>query len=406
MYLGYARDFCTQGVLVWNHHSIVYRIRSGRRKLINSKAQEKMMSPRTAAIALLFALMAISPVYADDDSSARPLIEGELDTGLSTDRIFRSDDPTAEITDLYAEAALAVKLNAANWLAFNLGLTFEPVLDPQASTDRYFGDHGLYVDTLNIQIENAGFIAVAGKFGPGFGTAWDVTPGIYGTGFAEDYELSEMVGFGTAYAFDAGAPGVITIGGNVFFMDDTFLSGSAFTKRGRNLASAGGPGNTGRLNNFSLTVDGSDIPAVEGLNWHLGYVHLGAGAGDISAVNGFAAGLVRETELGNGVAIGWNTEIAYFDGANGSKDKALYLTGGLSVAKGPWHGEASATLRRTNYFAGGRDNDLLAQVSGGYEFENGVDLSLGYAFARQAGVRSHTVGFRLTKAFEFSIPRN
>jgi hypothetical protein len=365
-----------------------------------------MISPKAAAIALLLASVVNSPVYADDDGGAKPLLEGELETGLSTDWNFSSDDPTAEIVDLYAEAALAVKFNAANWLAFNLGLTLEPVLDPLASTDRYFGDHGIYVDTLNIQIEHAGFMAVAGKFGAGFGTAWDVTPGIYGTDFAEDYELSEMIGFGVAYSFDAGAQGVVTIGGNVFYADKTFLSDSAFTLRGRNMVSAGGPNNTGKLNNFSLTVDGFDIPSVEGLNWHLGYVHLGAGAGDISDVNGFAAGLVRETELGNGVAIGWNTEIAYFDGANGAKDNALYLTGGLSVAKGPWHGEVSTTLRRTDHFSGGRDNDLLAQVSGGYEFENGVDLSLGYAFARQAGVRSHTVGFRLSKAFEFSIPRN
>jgi hypothetical protein len=157
-----------------------------------------MMSPKAAAIALLLASVVNSPVYADDDGGAKPLLEGELETGLSTDWNFSSDDPTAEIVDLYAEAALAVKFNAANWVAFNLGLTLEPVLDPLASTDRYFGDHGLYVDTLNIQVEHAGFMAVAGKFGPGFGTAWDVTPGIYGTDFAEDYELSEMIGFGAA----------------------------------------------------------------------------------------------------------------------------------------------------------------------------------------------------------------
>lgn len=364
------------------------------------------MSPKFAAIALLLATTAYSPAYAEDGESTKPLIEGELETGLSSDWTFQSDDPTAEIIDLYAEAALAVKLNAANWLAFNLGLTFEPVLDPQASTDRYFGDHGLYVDTLNIQVEHAGFMAVAGKFGAGFGTAWDVTPGIYGTNFTEDYEYSEMIGFGGAYSFDAGAPGVITLGGNVFFMDDTFLSDSAFAKRGRNSVSSGGPGNTGRLDNFSFTIDGSDIPAVDGLAWHLGYVHLHAGVGDVSDVNGFAAGLVRETELGNGITFGWNTEVAYFDGANGANDEALYLTGGLSVVNGPWHGEVSATLRRTDYAAGGRDNDLLTQVSGGYEFENGVDLSLGYVMSREAGERSHTVGLRLSKAFAFSVPRD
>jgi hypothetical protein len=54
-----------------------------------------IMSPKAAAIALLLASVVNSPVYADDDGGAKPLLEGELETGLSTDGTFSSDDPTA-----------------------------------------------------------------------------------------------------------------------------------------------------------------------------------------------------------------------------------------------------------------------------------------------------------------------
>lgn len=366
------------------------------------------MKKLLASVAIAACLLPASAFAADEvvvDEDLKPLIEGELEVGLSGDWIFRSDDPTAEIVDLYPEAALAVTFNATQWLAFNLGLTLEPVLDPLPSVDRYFGDVGLYVDTLNVQVELGNLTLVGGKFAPGFGTAWDITPGVYGTEYAGDYELAEMIGFGAAYAFDASGAGTITLGGNVFFVDNSFLSDSAFTRRGRNTVAAGGPGNTGRLDNFSVTLDGSDIPSIEGFSWHLGYVHLSAGLGDISDINGFAAGFAKETELDSGITLGFNGEVAVFDGYNGANDDAVYVTGGLSFANGPWHGEAAATMRQVRYFGGGRDNDFMAQVSAGYEFESGIDLSAGYGFFRAGGVDSHALGIRLSKSFEFEVPR-
>ncbi|MEZ5808902.1 MAG: hypothetical protein R3D65_14670 [Zhengella sp.] len=362
-----------------------------------------------ASMAFAACLFPASVLAEEDDrrrgEGPRPLIEGEFEVGLSSDWIVRSDDPDAEILDLYPEAELTVTFNPAQWLAFNLGLTLEPVLDPLPSVDRYFGDVGLYVDTLNVQVDLGNLNLTGGKFAPGFGMAWDVTPGVYGTEYAEDYELAEMIGFGAAYAIDAGGAGTITLGGNVFYLDDTFLSDSAFTRRGRNTVAAGGPGNTGRLDNFSFTLDGSDIPSIEGFSWHLGYVHLSAGPGDISDVNGFAAGLAKETELDSGITLGVNGEVAVFDGYNGANDDAVYVTGGLSFANGPWHGEAAATMRQVRYFGGGRDNDFMAQLSAGYEFDNGVDLSAGYGFFREGGEASHALGLRLSKSFAFEIAR-
>ncbi len=355
----------------------------------------------------LASILATSPALADEtaDNQAKPLVSGELELDFAADWTLDSGDPTAEIVDLYPEGALAIAFNPTHWLAVNLGLTFEPVLDPQPSTNRYFGDLGLYVDTLNIEIEKNGASLVAGKFGPGFGQAWEVTPGVYGTGFAEDYELSEMIGFGVAYEFDAGNAGMISVGGNVFFADTSILSDSAFTSRGRTSLTAGGPGNTGKPNNFSITLDGFAIPAMDGLSWHTGYVHLSAGAGDVSDVNGVAVGALYESTLSGGIRLGLNGELAYFDGVGGTGDRAFYATGGVSLANGPWHAEFATTFRQTRYFAGGSDNDFLAQASAGYRFENDFDVSAGYVITRESGVTSHTAGLRIAKSFGFEIAR-
>lgn len=359
------------------------------------------------ALAASTALVCAAPVLADDGQqeaeAAKPLIAIELELGFATDWTFASTDPAAKLIDAYPEAALAITLNATDWLAFNLGLTLEPVFDPV--NDRFFGDLGLYADTLNAQVFLGGLTVTAGKFAPGFGTAWDVTPGVFGTGFAEDYELSEALGFGVAHEFKAGAAGTITAGANLFYADNTVLSESLFTIRGRTTVGAGGPGNTGKLNNYSFTLDGSGIASLEGFTWHLGYMHLARGLGDISDVNAFVAGLGIERELSSGWAVGWNGEVMLATGWNGARDKALYVTNGLSFAKDSWHFELAGTVRQIRYFAGGRDNDLLAQASAGYEFENGIDVSLGYAMAREAGDTSHTLGLRLSKTFEYEVAR-
>lgn len=345
-----------------------------------------------------------SPVLAQDEETPGvfPFIEGTLDLEIGNDLTFSSDDPANELNDLFFTGELAVLLGLTPWLSINGGLTLESVLDPLPMTDRYFGDLGLYVDTLNVQIDVENVSVVAGKYGPGFGTAWDVTPGIYGTDFAEDYELSEMIGAGASVTFENMYLGTIAFGANAFFVDTTVFSDSAFTRRGRVRLADGGVGNTERLNNFSITVDGSDIPAAEGLFWHAGFSHLAMGAGDVSDQNGYVFGLGTERELPSGFVITLNGEIAYFDGAGGTNDNATYLVGGFSIANGPWHGELSGTARTIDVAGGPNVNDYIAQVSGGYEFDNGIDLSAGIATWRDGGVRGHTFGVRLTKSLEFS----
>lgn len=361
-----------------------------------------------AAALFLSAIAGATAAHAADETQPAekaqaetyPFIEAELETTLGNDLVFRSDDPGAEINDFYPEAALALRFGLTPNLSVNAGLTLEPVLDPTPFEDRVFGDLGLYVDTLNLQAETGGFTFVAGKFGPGFGRAWDNTPGVYGTDLVEDYELSEQIGFGAAYAF-TGAYGTHTLGANVFFADTTVLSDSAFTRRGRTYRSDGGAGNTERLDNFSVTLDGAEFGAMPGFSYHLGYRHLSAGEGDAASESGFVGGVAQELELG-GATLGLTAEAAWFDNFGGTLDEALYLSGGLSLVRGPWHGELAATLRRFAFDAGGHRNDRLVQVSGGYGFDNGFDVSLGYALARAEDLDAHVFGVRLSKTFSYS----
>lgn len=50
----------------------------------------------------------------------------------------------------------------------------------------------------------------------------------------------------------------------------------------------------------------------------------------------------------------------------------------------------------------GTQRDHSAQASLGYTFDNGIDISGGYAQLRAAETDFHVRGFRLTKSFEFA----
>lgn len=101
-----------------------------------------------------------------------------MELELGNDWFFRSDDPDSELNDLFLTATLGFAVHFNPWLALNVGLTLEPVDDPRPRKNRTFGDLGLYADTLNLETTLGGVTLTAGKFGPGFGTAWDITPGI------------------------------------------------------------------------------------------------------------------------------------------------------------------------------------------------------------------------------------
>jgi hypothetical protein len=359
--------------------------------------QTLQMTALVCGLALL-----CGPVAAEEAEPAPeyPFVEGTLDLGLGNDWVFHSDDPGNEINDLFFEGALAARFGLTPVFSINTGLTLEAVEDPQPFRDRFLGDIGLYVDTLNLQADIGKATLIAGKFGPGFGTAWEVTPGIYGADFAEDYELAEQIGFGAAYRFETAGMGTHTLGANIFFADTSVLSDSIFTRRGRLSTADGGAGNTGRLDNFSLTLDGEEFPALPGFSYHLGYRRLSAGLGDARDENGYVAGVVREAEFA-GLTLAGNAEAAYFTGFGGSEDNALYLTAGLAIKRGPWHGEVSGTLRRLDLAGGGEQTDRLMQLSAGHEWENGVDLSAGYGYTRVEEIDSHVLGLRLTKSFDF-----
>ena len=328
-----------------------------------------------------------------------PRVSGEAAFEVQNDYHFSSDDPANELDQLSVTVEPEVTVAFTDALSFTAGFVFEVVRDPASGEHHILEDHGLYAEQIFASYRIDSATLMAGKFNPAFGAGWDAAPGIYGTDFAEDYELTERIGLGGSYALEVGGLGEHTLSAAVFFADTTFLSDSVFTARGDTQESDGGAGNTEMLNNFAIAADGG-VPGLDGVTYHLGFQRQEPGIDGNTAQIGMAAALTGKLEFGS-ITVAPVIEYAYFSGFEGqSGAKRHYITTGVEVAHGPYAASVSHTWRGIRE-AGGDENDHLYTVSLGYRFENGISADIGWRRGREAGVTTDTFGTFIGYALTF-----
>ncbi len=340
-----------------------------------------------------------------------PLIKGEFQTRIQSDYTYRSKEKSQELSDTFTKTELGLALEVTEELSIRTKFKLEPVRSPDG--DRFFGDHGLWMEELAVKYENDNFSIFAGKFNPRFSFGYDKAPYIYGRDFVEDYETTEKIGFGGSIKAAPEGWGEHALSGALFFQDSTVLSNSVFTRprfddprtdRPRRLRERdGGVGNTRSLESFTLSLDGEKMPFAEGLEYTLGYRYLKRGATESFDEKAFVAGLAYEFEIAEDVTLTPMVEYADFRKFEGADASARYLTGSLLLEYGPWSASTSYTDRRLKFRGEepSRSNDNLYQVTLGYTFDFGLGLYVGWKTQKVEGIRSDTLGLMALYGYSF-----
>lgn len=363
-----------------------------------------MKSPSISAAAIL-AAMAATPAAAAD--SYGKWVSGELSVELQHDHIVDSDDGAGG-SDTYATIELGTRLHLTNRLSLDLGLTLEPVTDPDPDDDRVFGGHGGYVDTLQLRYEGETWFVHGGKFTAAFGLDQGLFPGLYGDTFSAGYELVERLGAGGGVEFAIPDVAKLALAAAVFTRDNTALSGSLFTGRERLRADDGGPGNTDLPESFSLVLDVGDIEAAPGLSVRASLLHQAAGEGDDSGQWAFGIGGAWEFDLGDDWTITPVIDYVHaIDALGVDAPEALsgaaenYLTAGIAIAYGPWNAAVSGGRRWDSRPGEDGADDHFVQVSAGYEFDFGVSVDVGWLHLDQGDVTTQGVGVLVSYGLAF-----
>lgn len=360
------------------------------------------------ALALMSGAMATPVLAGGEGGGVYPRFEGELSVELESDHTFRSDTPDSKITDTYPTIELGGGLLFSPNFSVQGTFVLEPVEVPPGAApgdDLFFDDVGGYVEELYAQFLFGPVRLFAGKFDAAFGQAWDLTPGIYGTDFAEEYELVERVGAGFGVSVQATVVGDLDLTASLFTMDTSQLSRSIFAKRDQVKTSDGGAGNSGELDSFSITLDGRNIPMLSGIAWHLGYSHQEKGktADDLSDETGLVAGLYGSHKLSDTISLEWVGEIAQLQNVGGGPDDVTYYTlGGVLTFSERYNLAIAHTTRSFDIAAGADIDDTNTQFSVGMEIHDGWSLDVGYKITEENNVESETVGVLLAKTFAFN----
>lgn len=337
------------------------------------------------------------------EGPAFPTLRGEIWIELQSDSDL---DSTARDSYLTVEPTLSIGLSSH--FSIQAGFVLEPVSDPRPGSDRWFEGEGLFVETFFLRWEQGRFSLHAGKFNPAFGFAWSLAPGIYGADFAEDYELTERVGFGGTLEFGNAAVGRHRLGADAFFVDTSPLSRSLLHDRGRMRRSDGGPSNTESLEAFSVTLRGGEIPRLPGLTYNLGFANQHRADAGGRSERDAVAGLTYGFSLVEDLEIELLSEYAHRHHAEGEKEHRHYFTQSAAAYWGGWNVALSYTGRWIQGREEGTRRDFLLQASAGYAWEVGaggrfgvLGTDVGWRRAREDGLRGDGLGVLVSYALAF-----
>lgn len=353
-------------------------------------------------------LVGAGSALADEAFEKALFLDVVIPVEVQFDGNFKTDTPGGSNIDLFTTTEPEVTVGLLPGLTLFIHGVLEPMRDAKPGENRFFRSHGLLLEDLYLQYKATlvkdgphmlGVRVWGGKFTPNFGFAWDAAPGIYGTDFVEDYEKTERIGFGGALSLQHAALGTHTLSASTFILDRTVFSGSVITKRTRTRLADGGPSNTRGLKSFHVALEGEKIPGLEGLTYHASFIRQYDRSGRYET--GFAIGLGHAFEAG-AFTISPLIEFVRMHNAEGvSGQNHNFLTTSVKVERKGWHAALSHTLRHANMPGAGTTRDNLVQVSGGYSFENGLGIEVGWSHRNEDSIGTHTIGVLFTYELSF-----
>jgi hypothetical protein len=344
---------------------------------------------------------------------------GRLLLTLQSDQTLNSAHGVKPFNNTYSEPELEGYVNIGQYFSINSLVKMEQVRTVTESSA--LRSEGAYVEQIYGMFSFNPVEVYGGKIHPRFAKGWDATPGLYGTDFDEDYELTEKIGVGGAITADFVGTHKLSV--ESFFNDTTFLSNSLFSRPnindgdmlrpGHARRTDGGAGNTGDFNNFDVVLEGGDLPHLKGLSYNLGWSRQKHGNADERNENAYVAGLAWEVPMTSRMTIVPMFEYAHITSQGGGDITVDYITIGLGAELGlGWSASAHATIRPVDDHAASDDyTDHLFGFSVGYDLGarlkkfapllDGLGIEAGYKHERVAREDLNTIGAVLTYARKF-----
>jgi len=348
------------------------------------------------------------------DECTGPCLNYSNTTDLTAAWLHSDDGTVAKSNFLLPSSETNLQFKANDTFSLIANIVSEQVIEAEAGKDQIFNGLGTYVDVLQAQLDFDNVSLWAGKIHPAFGRAWDVTPGLHGTDLAENYELAERLGGGASINFDMGGLSN-TLQASAFTSDRSVLSESLFHNRGRKSLSDGGAGNASGVSSIALALDGclgaeTDACYDDGkFGYQIAARFQKAGEDGNGHEVGLSASANSSFDLSEESKLKLFGEAVWFKNSEGSGNNTLMFTGSAALQNGQmtW---SMAYSQQHDFVADGVDSIAHSfDASAVYNLDEDVSMvgekwsvGAGYNLAKDEGQTEHTVGLKLTAAFDGS----
>ena len=331
---------------------------------------------------------------------------GEIDTKVQIDGRFNRARPG--YAELYAKSVATAYVNLGSAVSFRAEGTYERFRNQTSTTA--FNSEGLYLSQLYGTYTLGPVTAYAGKLHPRFSVGYDQVPGIYDT-FANDYELKERIGVGALVNVLPGL-GRHILSAEAYYIDNSVLSRSLFSnpspddpavfRPGRLRTRFGGAGNTGRPDSFDVALDGSRIPGMEELRYHLGISRQAVDRPGERAEAGVTAALSYNIRLTPRLFVTPFVEVAHFDNFGGAPGETRdYVVAAAEFTYRKYALSFVAAPRRVAAPGEARRWDLQYSTTLSYQVMPRLVVSAGYIHTRDAGEVENTFGTAINYVLRF-----
>lgn len=364
---------------------------------------------------------AIKKASEDDTLFKSPLFEGKAGISLFVEDTTSGKNTSNAPQNSYSKGYILGNLYATRDLYLSANLRMSASSSTKSTQNYFFDDGSAFFAELAIRYDPDEYSLVAGHTSINYSLSRDFAAGIWGKQFAKkEYGVDGMMVLGGAYKIDAGEFGNHSLGGSVFMVDTTGLSDTYGTARNPTPLSLGGPANTGKFNNYALSLDGLAIKALPKFRYQVAAVKLTTQSLYNTNTNSqvssqylgneqrfVASALLNKLNLTDKIKLTPLLEynrVLNSDGLAGY-NKSYYI-GSLLFGYKQWSLGISATVWDADWANLGSEVKKIApsnayvsdrwnqqQIALGYAFENGIKATAGYKRENQyIGTTSQTFG--------------